>query len=142
MAWQTGKYSQFKTEGEWNLNQVFSEILKEILLEINVAGLRGDIKGRFNALRILYNNIYGHDKTDTATLSHIDDMMSRVARKMKRLPDNLLTTSLSKLQRSYLDSVKRLLDDIHRELLNQMYQAGLLFPISKKDPTYSGMDLK
>lgn len=140
MAFQ--RYSQFKTEGEWNLNQVFSEILKDILLEVNRSGLMGDIKGRFNALRILYNNIYGHEKVDELALQNINLMMSKVASKMKRLPDNLVTTSLSKMQKQYLSSIKKLLDDIHRELLNQMYKSGLLFPISRKDPTYSGMELK
>ncbi len=136
------KYNTYGKEGEWNLNQVFSEILKDVLLEINRLGLTGDVKGRFNALRILYNNIYGHDKVEQQALESIDNLMSRASRKLKRLPDNLMTSSLSRTQKVYLDSVKHILDDIHRELLNQMYRAGLLFPISKKDAKYSGMELK
>ena len=134
------KFSQFKNEGEWNLNQVFSEILKDILIEINRQGLMGDVKGRFNALRILYNNVYGHDKIPLEKLEQIDAMMASVSKRLKRLPE--FATNLNPSQKQQMNTVKNLLDQIHRDLLTEMYNAGLIFPISKKDPKFSGMELK
>ena len=129
-------------ETEWNINQVFSEILKELIIEINMASLKGDMKARFNASRILYNNIHGHDKVNKKVMEKIDANMSLVLLKFRKLPENYTEMSLSSTQNRYMDTIKKLLDNIHRDLIDEMYRAGLIFPISKKDAKYSAMEIK
>ena len=129
-------------ETEWNINQVFSEILKELIIEINLASLKGDMKARFNASRILYNNIHGHDKVNKKVMDRIDREMSIVLSKFRKLPENYVEMTLSSTQARYIDTIKKLLDNIHRDLIDEMYRAGLIFPTSKKDAKYSTLEIK
>ena len=125
---------------DWNLNQHFSEIMKEVLLTANRRAMLGDLKGWFDSLRLIYINIFGDDKVDIKGLEIADELFKKTSRKLMELPDSRFI-QLNEYQKLLERQVKSNLNTIHAQLLSLLYAAGRIYPSSKKDVRYASLDI-
>ena len=120
-------------KSEWNINQLFSEILKDLIVEKNKCAQIGDIRGWFNTCRTIYRNIYGYPKVVEKDMKDIDNIMKKIKVRFRDIPENP-TQNLTTNQQISDNRIKTLLDEVDLRLMNQLYSSGLIFPQNSKLP--------
>ena len=134
--------SKFKEQDrDWNLNKGFGDVLIDNIVDVDYAAKQGDIKVWFNSLRILYRNICGYKKINADTIKSVDKKMQQVKKDLDGL-ENPARTEEGKAGRMLkIRGIKKELDEINIELVSAMHKAGLIFPIQRQHPKYSGLEM-
>lgn len=134
-----GKFSG--TEKDWNLNKGFGDVLIDNIVDVDEAAKTGDVKLWFNSLRILYRNVCGYKKIDDTVITAVNKKMMECRKTLNYLDTPSLTADGKVEKRVKKLHLKLELDGVNISLISAMHKAGLIFPLHKYSPKYSGMEI-
>ena len=130
-----------KENSEWNLNQLYSEVLRDLIVEINKASTIG-VLSWYQAAKTLYINMYGIPKLNAKDLTECGGKLQSGINLLKSLKKDVYAKNLSSQEKYVVYQAKEHIEEAIIKMLSLLRDGGHIFPSGKQDARYSALEIK